>query len=289
MKTLFFLILTAFTSYCQKGNDTQVHQDSLSILKPVPYSHLSESVDESSGLEIIDDHLFTINDSGGASAIYFLNKEGKEERKLDLKGVKNHDWEEVAAYGDKIYVGDFGNNRGNRKNLSVYVVNEWQGDEADHTKISFRYKSQSDFSVRTHNHSNDCEAMIAFDNELILFSKDWLDQTTEVYHIPIDAEGEQEIEATEKMDMGLLITGADYDHESQKLVLCGYMNFEMYLWVFDGALPSKMLTDMNQKYKLEGLTGAQVEGITFIDENSVMISTEKTRVFDQQLWTVKLP
>lgn len=279
-----------FSCHPKANTDTDTENNLTNhSLRPIPFNELPKSIAESSGLEIFNGNILTLNDSGGANAIYVMNDKGKDEKKVEIKDSKNHDWESLAANDSMVFIGDFGNNIGNRKNLAVYALSEWEGDKADNHKIDFEYKNQTDFRKQNHSNSFDCEAMIALEDELILFSKDWLNQRTEVYHIPIDYQNNHQIEPSESMDVGILITGADYDASSKTLVLSGYMDFAMYIWVFKNARPNKMLTKNNQKFKLAGLQDAQVEGIAFMDSETVLISTERTNAFKQQLWTVKLP
>jgi len=289
MKIFVFLAFFLINGCHPKGSNSLVKENQTLTIVAKPFVELADNIKESSGLEFIDGELFTINDSGGGNDLYILDQDGNSQKKVEVKDSKNQDWESLASYKSTLYVGDFGNNLGNRKDLKVYAVNEWKGDKANSDKIKFTYQNQSDFRNQNHSHSFDCEAMIAFEDELILFSKDWLNHTTEVYHLPINFEEEQTISSIEKMDVNTLITGADYNSETKTLVLSGYLDYNMYIWVFKGASHSKMLTDNHQKYEIEGLKNAQVEGIAFIDNNSVLISTERTKDFEQQLWKVELP
>ena len=65
---------------------------------------LSKKLDETSGLEVIDDKLITINDSGNDPIIFYLDQKGNiiDSRKLDC--CKNNDWESLAADDEYISV-----------------------------------------------------------------------------------------------------------------------------------------------------------------------------------------
>ena len=83
---------------------------------------LSKKLDETSGLEIVNNTLITINDSGNKPVLFYLDKKGNilNERKLDC--CKNNDWESLAADKNHIYIADFGNNYDTRKNLSIIKI-----------------------------------------------------------------------------------------------------------------------------------------------------------------------
>ena len=84
--------------------------------------NLSKKLDETSGLEIINKQLVTINDSGNDPVLFYINESGNilDERKLNC--CKNNDWESLAADSDYVYIADFGNNYDTRKNLSIIKI-----------------------------------------------------------------------------------------------------------------------------------------------------------------------
>ena len=83
---------------------------------------LSKEIEETSGLEIVDDLLVTHNDSGGEASLYYLSKKGKIINKRKIKSATNKDWEDITRDDKYIYVGDFGNNFSNRKDLKIFKV-----------------------------------------------------------------------------------------------------------------------------------------------------------------------
>ena len=51
--------------------------------------------------------------------------EPKQVRTIKIDNAKNDDWEELAEDDEFIYIGDFGNNNGKRKNLCIYIIRKW--------------------------------------------------------------------------------------------------------------------------------------------------------------------
>jgi hypothetical protein len=84
---------------------------------------LPGEVNESSGLAVAQPgkSYWTHNDGGSKPALYEVDARGKLLRTLDLPGLRNRDWEDLArdAAGN-LYIGDFGNNNNTRRNLKIY-------------------------------------------------------------------------------------------------------------------------------------------------------------------------
>src|SRR5690606_37593404 len=88
---------------------------------------------------------------------------------------KNIDWEELTKDSDNnLYIGDFGNNDNERKNLVIYkisVVNRVQDKEVKAEKISFEYPEQKDFPPKKKHRYFDAEAFFYRDGYFYLFTK----------------------------------------------------------------------------------------------------------------------
>jgi hypothetical protein len=87
---------------------------------------------EASGLvwgAVNPDHWWTLNDSGGAAALYALDGAGRVAATLTLPGVANVDWEDLASGpapggGRFLYVADLGDNAAARAAIRVHRVPE---------------------------------------------------------------------------------------------------------------------------------------------------------------------
>ena len=86
-------------------------------------SVLESTVDESSGLLFLGGRLITHNDSGGEASLYEIDPPtGTVIRTVQIQGAANRDWEDIAMDDTYIYIGDFGNNSGTRRDLRIYRV-----------------------------------------------------------------------------------------------------------------------------------------------------------------------
>lgn len=296
IKILFSAFLILLTIQCSEKKVTNEKVTTLnssvtesSIIKP--FAILPKSLDESSGLKVINGKIYSMNDSGGEPELFVFDSHGEELNKIEIKNAKNYDWESLAVNSTHFFIGDFGNNSGNRENLSVYMfpIKDLNKKNVKAKKIKFRYKNQENFFNINREHSFDGEALIALEDELVIFSKDWNKLATQVYHLSLgNTKSKIAISPSEKMEIDALITGADYDAENKRLVLCGYKDNMNFLWLFEDSTPENFLTNNFKKLTLYELFDAQIEGVTFLDQSTILFSTEKTKTFKQQLWTVDL-
>lgn len=74
------------------------------------------------------DLLWTHDDSGGKAELYAVDTAGRARGTLQIGGVKNEDWEDVAAGRldgrDWLIIGDIGDNDAKRRELAIHFVPE---------------------------------------------------------------------------------------------------------------------------------------------------------------------
>ena len=130
---------------------------------------LPRCLNESSGLIVLNDTIYSHNDSGGLPFLYRFSKSGQFYDSVKVNNAKNVDWEEITSdmYGN-IFVGDFGNNYNERRDLCIYKIDTLKNVR----KINFSYSNQTEFPPHKRKLKNfDCEAMLQFQDKLVLFSK----------------------------------------------------------------------------------------------------------------------
>lgn len=136
---------------------------------------LDKLLTETSGLLYSKGFIWTHNDGGGEAALYKVNpKNGKIVQKVSISNAKNKDWEDLAQDDQFIYIGDFGNNQGQRKDLKIYKIKKADLNENNTTAsaeiLTFSYPEQTDFAI-SDQHNFDCEAFFCWNNQLHLFTK----------------------------------------------------------------------------------------------------------------------
>ena len=280
-----FLLLAIPFSWSQNEG----HASYSPLFSPKLRATLPDEVNESSRLFFYNGRLWTHNDSGGKPILYALDTATFEVvQRITISNGKNKDWEDVCTDGKNVFVGDFGNNKGNRKNLRIYTFPlsalPSEGDASiTADTISFYFADQTEFEKEKYN-DFDCESIFATDKYLYLFSKGWKTGTTRLYRLSKQP-GTHAAEVVNGFDSKGLITGADYDPETGTLALVGYVNkiwlpFLYLIYDFDDA----GVKLSNRRFELHQHIGTQTEGICFFDKGKCYVSAEtsptvKTRVF----------
>lgn len=227
---------------------------------------LDLEITETSGLERFNNRLITHNDSGDQPSIYFLNTEGLIEDRITYKHLKNVDWEDIAIGNKHLFIADIGNNYGDRKDLVLYKIPITELNNPDVTPgtIELSYTSQKIFERRNQRHSYDGEALVYVNDKLLLFSKDWVNFTTDVYFIK-DTIGSQSLVRKQQIDIDGLVTGATFNGKN-RIVLCGYNSvLEPFVAVLSYQ-DSKL--ELIERIRLPVDNGAQIEAITFFERSA---------------------
>jgi hypothetical protein len=224
-------------------------------------STLSNDITETSGLEVYNNFIITHNDSGDKPTLYFLNDNGKIIKRRTYKNMSHIDWEDITKDDEFLYIADIGNNYGNRKDLFIYKIklSELDNENAKVEKLEINYPNQTSFQKGNQDHPYDAESLVAIDNDLYVFSKDWKDQTTIIYKIDKNKSQQSSDEITSYNVKGL-ITGATYN-DANTVMLCGYnSNLQPFIIPIDY---KNGKFHFHEKINIPIENGAQVEAITF--------------------------
>lgn len=240
-------------------------------------TRLSDTLSESSGLIQIDGKFFTHGDSGDEPIVYEIDTlTGCINSMYKVPGATNIDWEEITRDDSFVYIGDFGNNTGNRKNLVVYklrIQDLLNRDKAALVgKIGFSYANQTDFSNKTYQTNFDAEAMIAADSGLYFFTKNWGNFKTYVYRCPKEI-GNYSIQLIDSFNIGGLTTGASYLKGADQLILCGYTFNAPFVLVCDSFFRKGFFKKF-VKQEFDQLGNIQIEAVAHLNFR-VFLTSEK--------------
>ena len=155
----------------------------------------------------------------------------------------------------------------------TYNISEAQGDtEVTAEIIEFSYPDRS-FQIPWAKHNYDCEALIARDDDLVIFSKNHKDLNTDIYSIP-KIPGTYTAHWLGDFDSNGLITGAD--RYGNDLVLLGYEKgdngFFPYVWTFKNGVGQ--VEDLNG-HRVDLPFHVQTEAITVVDSISILVTNEE--------------
>ena len=259
MKPLYFIIASSvalFTACTSKK-------------KPIPIIVLPNIIEETSGLAEFGNNFLSHNDSGGSASLYEFNDYGILVGEHPIIGAVNRDWEDLAQDENYFYIADIGNNSGKRQDLTVYKTTK---DFKLKDSIKIKYQKQKSFKKNKKTKYN-AETLIVVGDSLVLFSKNMKSMNTHLYVFPKEG-GSYSLSSRKKIKLNTLITGGDYNQETQRLVLTGYHpDSSNYLF-------------KAEKFKLENLDSiefnryllpfkhAQVEAVKIKKNKEVWISSE---------------
>ncbi len=247
-------------------------------------------VDESSGIIKWNNALWTHNDSKNEAALFEVNKEdGSLVQTIDIAGLNNKDWEELAQDESYIYIGDFGNNHGTRKDLRIFKVEKKEiaqtGKVTKVDTLTFSYPDQTDFSGPTHDHNYDCEAMIVVGDSLYLFSKNFRDKQSRLYSLP-KTKGHYVATLKDRFDVIGNVTGAAINQEDGVVALSGYYyhhgSFLPFVWLFWDYPNQSFFKGKHHRVNFE--FQAQIEGIAYDKDGQFLISSEASMMKQGQLF-----
>ncbi len=238
---------------------------------------LPNIISETSGLVYINDKLLTHNDSGGEPALYEIDTaNGEIIRKITILNAENTDWEDICKDSNFIYIADIGNNSCIRTDLKIYKVvidSVLQKDSVNADIINFSYADQTDFTPNQYHTNYDAEALIAYNDSLYIFTKNWGNKWTNIYSLPKQP-GNYSIEKKDSINAQGLITGATLNND--KIVLTGYTftyPFIIEIKNFEGKNFSEGEIIRNAIQIPSSFT-FQIEAIAPIDTNNYFVTTE---------------
>jgi len=252
---------------------------------------LDNEIEENSGLEWYNGLLWTHNDSGGEALLYGLNPEtGEIVQRIEIENVKNRDWEDITLDDTYFYIGDFGNNAANRKDLAVFrfplSAIPASGDvKVRAEKIFFHFPDQTVFLINWDSNNFDCESMVAGKDRLYLFSKNRGDQQSKLYSIPKEP-GTYTAEYIDSFNSRGLLTGASFNSETNLLALVGYTyrSWHPFIWLFYDFEGEDFFSGNSRRFDLPNHTTVQTEGIVFVSPYQLMISAESTKTFSARMF-----
>jgi hypothetical protein len=285
MKNYFSILLVSFvTLACQKDSGP---------LKDI-YS-LPKKLKEVSGISYANDTdlLWTLEDSGNANKIYGLTSEGKIKHEVEISGSKNEDWEDITEdQQGNIYIGDFGNNNNDRKDLCIYKIakESLSFEEAVPAyKVSFSYPEQQLFPPKKKEMFYDVEGFFEFKGNFYLFTKNrskGFDGTTFMYKVANKA-GTQvaqklaEFKTCDNFNTCAITSAAISPDQSKVVLLC-----HDKLWLFDNFKNDSFLSGNVKELDLKH--NSQKEAICFKDNDNLLIADEKTNKIGGNVYAVKL-
>ncbi len=242
-------------------------------------------INEASGLvasKLRPGKLIWSNDSGGDSALYATNSDGKLIKTVKLTNFKNTDFEAIASgpcpsnQADTcLYVGDIGDGIGWRSSFQIGIFKEsdfWTSQSITAQKIiKFSYPGSA----------NNAEALIVTpEGKILTFTK--TEGSTQIFNLDINGKATKVAQidlnpiVAQARGKAARITDASLSRDGDKVLMLTYGDIlEVNLSSILGRASRTWVKGVD--YSLaKGLNLPQQETITYTSENSFIVSTESS-------------
>jgi hypothetical protein len=285
MKKSFLLAVSIVLLACQQQSN-----EDLKTLYPLP-----KKLKEVSGITYFPESglVYALEDSGNSNKIYALNPEGKLEKTITITNAENVDWEDITKdKNDNLYIGDFGNNDNERKDLCIYKVNKTELNNENaiaEYKISFSYPEQNEFPPSKKQMFYDVEGFFEYQNYFYLFTKNrskGFDGTAFIYKVP-NAPGIQkatkigEFKTCDNYNHCVL-TSATISPDDKKVVLLSHDKIVLFENFQGDSFHKGTQTEISLSHF------SQKESVVFKDNNTLLIADEKSSKLDGNIYQFKL-
>lgn len=234
------------------------------------YARMPAPLQESSGLTGGAGGTFwLLQDGGNPAALHHIDASGQLIKSLALD-LPNADWESLTQDEQgNFYIGDFGNNFHNRKNLRIFRLNK-ETQQVD--TLSFYYPEQESFPPENKKDRNyDAEAFLWHAGRLHLFTKSYGDKVVRHYSLP-DSAGNYAARLEGERKLHGLVTGAALSPDGQELALLSYGR----LYLFNVTNEGEFLENPRSCVNLAGR--AQTEAVVYINNTDLLIANEQRRL-----------
>ncbi len=255
---------------------------------------LPKKLNENSGMVYTAaSNLWFIEDSGNADNIYQVDLKGNLLKKLEIKGGKNKDWEDLTQdENGNVYIGDFGNNRNDRQDLVIYKIPNpdlEKGQEIKAEKIKFSYPEQQKFPPKKNGLLYDAEAFFHANDSLYIITRNRshpFSGKALVYKLPAK-KGTYKATLVDTLTLcddrkKCQVTSATIAPDKKTVILLGYGN----LWIFRDFKGSDFTKGKMQTIDLE--TSSQLESIIFKTKDTLLLSDEQTKIYGRNLYSYTL-
>jgi hypothetical protein len=247
------------------------------------------------------------NDSGDEARIFAIDSEGNtiiptyskfsfycedpEDGKRPWQGFKvlyskNVDWEDITIDDNYIYIADTGNNGNARQDLGIYMISEIDPTASTQSAsikyLPVRYPEQVSFPASLWHF--DSESLFSADGSLYMITKhraigkgfEW-EAGANLYRLDTDYTDQDNLLTYIDGNRSITAaTGAELSPDMQTLAVISLTA----LWLFDRPESGdEWLSSSSRKIDLDPDVIRQVEAVTWIDDQTVLLSNEQRDLF----------
>jgi hypothetical protein len=270
--------------------------------KPLPRrQQLPAALREVSGMaRTPQGHLWLLNDSHNPPELFRYDPCTRQLLEVRHLPVPNRDWEDLTLAPDgTLYIGDFGNNRNDRRDLCIF---RYHPETEALDSIRFIYADQREFPPTRYADWNfNCEAMVFWRDSLHLFSKAVFAGSCVVKHYVVPARpGAYVAELRDSLHLPKrVVTGAALSDDGRTLALTSYIGGRK-LGIFPYAHATVFFfQDFPEGHFLRGRVESQrlpqfplarqYESVVPWSEGCWLVANERRAWQKQRLWRLHRP
>lgn len=262
----------------------------------------SPRVTESSGVVVSRAHpgiLWTHNDTGDGPFLYATDLSGHDRGAILVSGADAIDWEDLGSgpcpigRGSCLYIADTGDNQERRKRVTIYAVPE---PEPTRTPADTQRVTAAAFtlSLRYPDGSHDLEAIYVSprDSALYLVSKG-RSGGIRLYRVTRSAWTEKGITTAERLQTlpikpipsrGRLVTGASIRPDGLLVAIRTYID----VFFFRPGPDGRLAIVRRPPCSMIGVDRGG-EAIAFLDDSTLLVTSEATRIGPGTIHTLRCP
>jgi hypothetical protein len=246
---------------------------------------LPQLLEEVSGIQYDanEDAFWMLNDSGNAPSVFLVKEDGTIVRELRID-AKNNDWEDITMDAEgNLYIGDFGNNANDRKNLRILKIKKKDLKSKKKIKVEkiyFSFPEQKKFPPKKKYY--DVEGFFAWKGSFYVFTKSRVKKKigrTFLYRVPNIQDykpakkygvfpAERISDFTTCPEKYCWITGADISKDGKNVVLLNHKS----AWLFSDFKADDFFSGNVKEYPFGH--ESQKESVTFKNNLTIYVADE---------------
>lgn len=253
---------------------------------------LPDELKEISGITVANSYIWAISDKPKA-VFYKLDTLGNVLQQVHIKDETVADVEAITSDDSYLYIGDVGDNTGDRTERKIIRVltSSIKGNDkakAEGQAITFTFPGEVATEHKKQN-NYDCESLLSYKDSLYVFTKDREDKETRLYVLP-KTPGTYEARYIDSFNSKGLVTDAAINASNNELALIGYRkgHTSPFIILFNNFRGNDFFSGKHKRLELtDKRWDWQLEGITYNRDDMVYFSCEKTNEVKATFYGVK--